>query len=202
VTAAPTHELIEASTDPYPLATPAWAGADPAHIGDRGEVGDLCDAGGKIGEVGGFPMFGTIVERVFSNARAAQGHDPCIPDLGVPFFGAAPVVNDVVKVTDSVLGEVAAKGALVKVGETKTITLELFSDRKVGPFKVSVKAFDVAQFGPSNNITTKLDRSTGENGEKLHLTITRTAASEMGEKILLVSTSATEGWTDSLFVGQ
>ena len=197
-----THELIEAATDPYPLVTPAWAGADLAHIGDRGEVGDLCDYGGKIGGGGGIAMFGTTVERVFSNVRAAAGHDPCIPDLGVPYFGAAPVVSDDVRVNDFVLGDLPAKGALVKVGDSKTITVELFSDRKVAPWNVAVQTVDLATFGPSTNITASLDRAKGENGEKLHLTVTRTAASQLGDKIQLVSTSSEAVWTDSLFVGQ
>jgi len=197
-----THELIEASTDPYPLVTPAWAGADPAHVADRGEVGDLCDYGGKIGGGGGISMFGTTVERVFSNVRAAAGHDPCIPDLGVPYFGAAPVVTDDLQVMDFVLGDVPAKGALVKVGESKTVTVELFSDRKVAPWNVTVQMLDLATYGPSKTITARLDRIKGENGEKLHLTITRQASSQLGDKIQLISTSSEAAWTDSLFVGQ
>jgi hypothetical protein len=139
---------------------------------------------------------------VFSNARAAAGHDPCIPDLGVPYFGAAPVVKDDLHVTDIVLGSLPATGALVKVGESKTIDVELFSDRKIAPWNVSVQTQDLATFGPSDAITATLDRTKGENGEKLHLTITRHAASQMGEKIQLVSASSAAAWTDSLYVGQ
>ena len=197
-----THELIEAATDPYPLVSPAWAGADPSHIADRGEVGDLCDYGGRLGGGGGIPMFGTTVERVFSNARALAGHDPCVPDLGVPYFGAAPVVKDDLSVDDFILGTVPAKGALVKVGETKTVTLELFSDRKVPAFGVFVQTVDPGTQGASTSIRATLDRKTGENGEKLHLTITRTAASDRGDVVRLVSTSQDVAWSDSLFVGQ
>lgn len=56
----------------------------------------------------------------------------------MPYFGAAPAVKDDLQVTDFVLGDVPAKGALVKVGESKTVTVELFSDRKVAPWNVIV----------------------------------------------------------------
>lgn len=197
-----THELIEASTDPYPLVNPAWAGADPAHIADRGEIGDLCDYGGQIGAGGGVPMFGTTVERVFSNKSALAGHDPCVPDLGVPYFGAAPVVKDDLSYDDAILGSLPAKGVRVKVGETKTITLELFSDRKTSAFSVSVRTSSPLSFSESTSITASLDRRKGENGEKLHLTITRTASSDGGDVVHLLATSQKSMWSDSLFVGE
>lgn len=65
-----------------------------------------------------------------------------------------------------------------------------------------MRATDLATLRPSETVQTKLDRVTGDNGEKLHLTITRTGSSAMGEKVLIFSASSTEVWTDSLFVGQ
>ena len=197
-----THELIEASTDPYPLVNPAWAGADPAHIVDRGEVGDLCDYGGKVGAYGGIPMFGTIVERVYSNARAATGHDPCIPDLGVAYFGAAPVAPDDLTISDFILGSRPAKGAHIAVGQTETIDLQLYSDQPYAPWQVEVRATDLATYDTSRNLTFDLDRTSGVNGDTLKLTITRTGASGGGDLLRIYSASKEAIWTDSLYVSE
>lgn len=195
-----THELIEAATDPYPLVSPAWAGADPAHVGFRGEVGDLCDYGGKLNG-GGIALLGTRVERIFSNARAKTGHDPCVPDLGLAYFGAAPEAKDDIKVQDVVLGAVPGKGVNVKVGQTVTVTVDLYSDQKLTPWEVSVDTMDLSTHQASTKIEATLDRTKGENGEKLHLTISRKAKSSGGDLVFLRSVSKQSFFSDSIYVG-
>ena len=197
-----THELIEAATDPYPLVNPAWAGADLAHVADRGEVGDLCDYGGQIGVGGGVALFGTTVERVYSNTMAATGRDPCVPSLGpnVAYFNAAPVVEDDLVSKDVVLGDLPAKGVKVKVGEKKTIELGLFSDREVASWKVSARATNIATYEPSTDITFSWSQTSGANGDKIQLTIERTGASESGENVKIYSSTSKAIWSDSIFV--
>ena len=195
-----THELIEAATDPYPLTNPASAGADAAHVGYRGEVGDLCDYGGSRGG-GGFPLFGTTVERIFSNVRAKAGHDPCVPDLGLTYFGAAPEAKDDIQVSDFVLGAVKGKGVVVKAGASAMVTLDLYSERQLAPFKVVADTMDPGTNQPSANIQVSLDRDHGQNGEKLHLTITRTHKNAGGDLVFIRAVSARELWTDFIFVG-
>jgi hypothetical protein len=82
------HEIIEAATNPFPIDDPAyWLGApsDPwSQFG--GEVADAC-AGLNV-EEGGFAL-----TRVYSNAAAQRGDDPCQPAGGEVYFGASPSRN-------------------------------------------------------------------------------------------------------------
>ncbi len=164
-----THELMEAATDPLPLVTPAWADTDPGHVGYRGEVGDLCDYGGMLSGAGA-PLFGTRVERLFSNAAAAKGSDPCVPALGVPYFNAAPVPTDDVRIDDFVLGKVTGRGVKLAVGETKTVTTSL--DRDMG------EAGDV--------LTMTVTRTAHASGG--------------GDILFVYSADGKEFWTDTILV--
>ena len=69
---ATAHELIEASTDPLPNSNPTYIfGRDTAWQETGGEVGDVCDAQ--------VIRDGHALTRVWSNAAALAGTDPCIP---------------------------------------------------------------------------------------------------------------------------
>jgi hypothetical protein len=80
---ATSHELIESCTDPLPMSNPAWVISDttnPWHaLG--GEIADLCEAVLPQWSEGGHDY----IERVFSNAAAATGGDPCVPAVN-PFY--------------------------------------------------------------------------------------------------------------------
>jgi hypothetical protein len=92
MTVAASHEIIEAATDPndrgYKL--PAIADRDQWQesvwnafelTGDA-ELADLCE--------GTFWIEGSSVyQRVWSNAAAARGGDPCVPELAEPYYNTA-----------------------------------------------------------------------------------------------------------------
>ena len=199
---AATHELLEASTDPYPLTTPAWAGTDPGHVGFRGEVGDLCDYGGSM-SAPGIAMFGTRVERVFSNAKAMAGGDPCLPSLGLPYFDAEPVPVDDVTVSDFVLGDLPGRGVRVANGASKTVSVVLYADRSLPAWKVSAETLANSTEQASTSIKASLDRATGAAGDVLTLTIERTAPSDdYGDVVFLYSSNGSVMWTDTIYVGQ
>ena len=66
------------------------------------------------------------------------------------------------------------RGVVVPIAQSVTIEVDLFSDAKMDPFYV--KAIDVPSYlGKSAELAFSFDRESGQNGEKLHLTITRTA---------------------------
>jgi hypothetical protein len=201
-----THELFEAATDPFPLKNPAWAGTDPGHAGFRGEVGDLCDYGGPA-NANGVAMFGTRVERFFSNAKAAKGGDPCLPDLGLPYFDAEPVPSDDVTISDIVLGDVHGRGVRVASGASKTIPVMLYADRTLPAWKVSTSVVAQSTMQASTSVTASLDRSTGSAGDVLSLTIKRVAPSDAsGDVVFLYSASGSGNselaWSDTIYVGQ
>jgi hypothetical protein len=196
-----THELIEAATDPLPLTKPAWAGTDPGHVGFRGEIGDLCDFGGSLRGMGA-PMFGTKVERVFSNTKAAKGGDPCLPDIGLPYFDAAPIPSDDVTVSDFVLGSTTGRGVKVPVGKSKKIPLVLYADRDVPEWTVNASAI-ANMVQESTSIKATLDRQRGKAGDVLVLTVQRVASSgDAGDLVLINSIGDTAQWFDTLAVSE
>jgi hypothetical protein len=203
VTGAESHELIEASTDPYPESnTPAYATIDDAHIyWERllggGEVGDMCAQFPQAFTK--FPELAYTVQRTWSNKAAAAGHDPCVPTFTGEgaYYNATPDLTDTI--TMNYMGEtVDVKGVEIPLGASKTIDLDLFSDGPTsGPF--TVEALDFASlFNPNAkpDLTLSLDASEGLNGQKLHLTITVDVAGKRGtETFLLISKlNGNENW--------
>jgi hypothetical protein len=201
LTGALSHEWIESSTDPYPVtnngADSAYAQVDSDHfawlvLGGGLEAGDLC-----VGEYNAFfkpKDLGVTVQRTWSNLLAKESHDPCAPDLpGVPYFNSAPVLSDTVSFTSGLTGPITTKGAQIAVGKSKTIEVDLFSDGDTGgPW--TVQADDVlykyyGSYGVPQSLSFQWDRTQGVNGEKLHLTITVTQASIIGNGHAFMITS-------------
>jgi len=121
VTAAASHELIEAATDPHPQDITAWVGFDGEHLAwdifqsFQDEVGDACefyfdayfddtfsivetlDAGADGGEAGTLFDAGSTsfaVQRTWSNLNAAAGHAPCRPTDYSVYFNVTPLQLD------------------------------------------------------------------------------------------------------------
>jgi hypothetical protein len=191
LTAAASHEFIEASTDPQPSVAPAYPQVDnddfvwEALLGG-GEVCDLCaQFQSSFFQPAGF---GYLVQRCWSNSAAAAGQDPCAPPLpGEVYFNAAPVLSDAV--TLMFQGQsIPTKGVSIPIGQSATIEVDLFSDAPTsGPW--SVQALDsTAILGGSAQLTLSLNQSSGQNGDKLELTITPISQGQFGgEAFVLLS---------------
>ena len=180
VTAGLSHELIEAATDPSD-ANSAFAAVDDAHVyweaQPGAEIADMCDFFG--GAYVKPSDLGVTVERVWSNERAAAGHHPCIPaPAGEVYFNAIPTLDE--KVTMSAGGSVKTMGVKVPVGSSKTIDVRLLSDAPTSG-EWSVEATTVIETKPT--LKFELDRTTGQNGDTLHLTITALARGSFGGSI-------------------
>jgi hypothetical protein len=186
--------MAEAATDPLPMSSqPSYAQVDDAHIYwmrllGGGEVGDMCAQFPSA-----FTTFSELpytVQRIWSNAAAKAGHDPCQPALpGEVYFNAAPVLSDTISTT--YFGQpVTVKGVHIPVGQSKTIPLELYSDAPTsGPWKVSVADAASAFGGATALLSLSLDKNTGVNGEKLNLTIKVMAAGKHGTETFIVQSS-------------
>ena len=174
-TSAASHEFIEASTDPFPQTNGAYTQVDDNHIMwefvlGGGETGDMC-AQFSASYVTP-PDLGFMVQRAWSNAQAKAGHDPCQPADKTPYFNAMPVLTDAI----SIGGQGTTKGVHIPIGSSATIEVDLFSDADTGgPWTVS--ASDTSGAGA---ITFAWDRTTGQNGEKLHLTINAVKKTQYG----------------------
>lgn len=177
LTDSASHEWIEASTDPRVETTPAWGDADPEHYVwayiPAPEVGDYCEyldtAYQKL--VGPYD-----VQRSWSNAAAKAGHDPCVPAPAQPYVAAAPVLTEDVSI-EGFDGNIMTKGVTIPLHMSKTIDVQLYSDQPTDA-DFTVDAIDVAGdfVGDTRELSFQWDKTTGHNGEILHLTITRTAA--------------------------
>ncbi|HUJ62603.1 MAG TPA: hypothetical protein VLX92_29075 [Kofleriaceae bacterium] len=175
LTSALSHELVEASTDPLPFSDGAWQMVDNDHfiwtIEPGGELGDLCEfaAAAHVRLVDNF-----VVQRTWSNASAAAGHDPCVPLPSTPYVAAEPLLDETLTLDLTALGDgvVMTKGITVHGTGSKTIEVDLFSDAPAADF--TVKATDgAALLGQPAELSFSWDTITGNNGSKLHLTVTR-----------------------------
>jgi hypothetical protein len=183
------HELVEAATDPFVNSAPAFAGTDDADAiwipTSGGELADMCEFNQDA-----YVPFGAnyMVQRTWSNAAAAADMNPCLPAPAGPFFNAVAI--DQVPVTlNAGGGAISSSGFSIPVGSTKTIRVQLYSSAPTsGPW--TVQAFDYGDYYFSSADTqVSLDKSTGQNGDVLMLTVTVLKANSTfaGEAIMLQS---------------
>jgi hypothetical protein len=174
ITDTGSHELIEASTDPYPQTNGAYGQVDNNHLYwllalGGGETGDMCAQSATASYKD--PEVGYLVQRSWSNVAVIAGHDPCVPAASKVYFNSAPLMLDLV--TLGIGGQsLKLKGVKIPVGSTKTVEVDLFSDAPVsGPW--TVKAYDYSQImGGPQTLDFAFDADSGLNGQKLHLDIT------------------------------
>jgi hypothetical protein len=83
----------------------------------------------------------------------------------MPYFASAPIMNDDVTTT---LG--TTKGIKVSSGDSATVEVDLFSDGPIGPWSVAAAVYPGNT--PAGALTFAFDKTTGQNGDKLHLTVT------------------------------
>jgi hypothetical protein len=199
LTSVLSHEWVEAATDPELTANgifsvnggphAAFYAPDTDHsvwsLLGGGEAADLCEPSGPTIEFTP-PEIGFPVQRTWSNVAARASHDPCVPHVaGSAYFAAAPVLPDTVSFTTSFTGNITTKGTVIPVGGSKTIEVDLFSDGALDT-PMTVKAQDLlyTYYGSTGLFKKTLsfvwDRTTGVNGEKLHLTVTVTDSSFLG----------------------
>ncbi len=177
VTATASHELGEAATDPSPVS--GYFGFDNNHVAwslfQRFQVenGDSCEFL-KDAEYKEAAPFAFQVQRLWSNASAALGHNPCVPaGAAGPYFGVVPTALETVS-TPIGGRTVMTKGINIPVGQTKTFAVGFFSEAATAPFSVHVaEAFTPNVTGAmSPSLTLSIDKTTGQNGEIAYVTVT------------------------------
>jgi hypothetical protein len=180
VTSGLSHELIEAATDPLPMTDPGYSIVDKDHIiwnvMPLGEIGDMCTY-----EPQNYPKLvaGFASTKAWSNAAAAAGHDPCVPQAtGEVYFNSSPVLTETV--TANIYGnKMPTKGVQVPTGQSKTIDVQLFSDAPTDDW--TVQAVDSTYVsGGAKELEFSWDKQLGNNGDVLKLTITRVKNGQYG----------------------
>jgi hypothetical protein len=193
VTATESHELVEASTDPYPDFAPAYASVDDNHFSweiaiGGGEVGDMCAQ--NQGAFTKFDGLAFTVQRIWSNENVKKGHDPCQPELpGEIYFNAIPVLSD--KTTLSAQGQsISFESVNVPVGTTKTILMDLYSDADTSPiggaWDVQVQDLNQLETGMAD-VEYTLNPSSGVNGNQLELSITPRKNGQYGFNVFFIT---------------
>jgi hypothetical protein len=189
VTGAASHEFMEASTDPYPIANPAYATVDDAHsywqsfVGG-GEIGDMCAQ--NTTSFVRFAEMAYVVQRGWSNKAVAGGHDPCVPTTNKgAYFNAVPAFKDTLTLSFGP-STVTTKGVKIPVGQSATVELDLFSDGPTnGPWTVS--AMDQNQMrGQAAQLKFDFDKTNGQNGDRIQMTITVLTASKRNRESFAV----------------
>ncbi|HEX8724586.1 MAG TPA: hypothetical protein VF737_04245 [Gemmatimonadaceae bacterium] len=192
ITGPASHELAEAATDPFPSTNPAFSTVDTPHtywsraLGG-GEVGDMCAQ--DDGSFTKWPDLSYVVQRIWSNAAVKAGTDPCLPvPTGSVYFQSYPKMTDMVTVS-SRGGTYTALGAEIAVGQSKTIEIDLAS---TGPTSGPWQVRPISGSSTTSNLTFAFQECngasvcTGQNGSKLHLTITCTAAGRRNSESVLI----------------
>jgi hypothetical protein len=174
VTGAASHEFLEAVTDPFPNTNPAYATVDNAHFQWQallggGEIGDMCAQNPSSFTT--FPGLAYTVQRAWSNKAALDGRDPCVPTVpGHAYFNSIPAPKDMVPITFG--GQtVRVKGTHIAAGQSATLELALISDGPTsGAWTVSARDMATMRKQPPN-LKFSFDKHTGQNGDKLQMTI-------------------------------
>lgn len=183
------HEMIEASTDPFGTA---FAETDDAHVAWAyffgSEIGDMCafHAGAAIKPA----ALGYTVQRVWSNAAAASLLDPCVPGASDPFFVAAPTDEKAIALPGPGGTSFASQGYDLPAGSSITVRVGFYGSAPgawtVTPFTYAMEhgaAEPYLEFSPAT--------LTGAPGDVLPLTIHRLAEDDDGnggDAVKLVST--------------
>jgi hypothetical protein len=185
------HELFEAATDPFPNSHPAYVQEDDADIVwtmvTDGEVADMCEFNDDANVVPDGSKY--MIQRSWSNAAAARGDNPCVPASSpTPYLNSFPALN---VITDAALAPgFMTQGLSVPIGQSKTIDVKLSSSAPTdNTWSVKVYDYDASIVGTSPGLTLSLDRSSGRNGDVLHLTLVPKQADPQigGEAFLIVS---------------
>ena len=175
VTAAVSHELVEAATDPI-SAMYAWTGLymidKPWGLAYGNELGDLCEGltsnWFKPAEVG------YMIQRSWSNASMHAFHNPCVPVPAAEqvFYASVPNGVDQVSVPDPGGGISMTPGTVIQLGKQGTVELQLLSSGPTEDWTIEAVDDHHVVTGGAPILTFAFDRATGRNGNLVHLSIT------------------------------
>jgi hypothetical protein len=173
LTAVTSHELIEYATDPtpgqggFPSVANEWIGWS---LFGGSEVSDMCEHGKTANYTPNDYPF--AVQRSWSNEQAYLGNDPCVPPDGPTWFIATPILPDMITV--SYYGQtIKAHGLKLPVGTSTTIDVRMQSNGPTSGWTVNAQDLSV-WMGSSPQLKFSFDKTSGKEGDVLHLTITRT----------------------------
>lgn len=177
LTAAASHEILEAVTNPDPSRRGFAFEQGAVNLGFTAAGVEPVDPCGLITMDGHRTTErGFVVQRAWSNRAASLGRDPCVPArVGRPYVTLVPREPTV---------------RLPREGMSSTIALEAAADRTVPGWAVS--AFDLTGYQDGEPcVEVSLDRSQVVAGQTLNLTIT--ARKRNARRLCIVGVVSTLG---------
>jgi hypothetical protein len=197
-TSSAAHEIVESAVDPFSNQSPAWIGFDQDHLAWelwmewQDEVADACEFSNYayFTETGNLPY---LVARVWSNASAKAGHDPCVPLVSGAYFDVAPqgledVAVQAVGADGMTVQPFTSKGWRISPGSSRAVKVGFFSDAPKGAWSVTVAEGDCCT-QPAGLLDISPKTLTGKNGDVGEVTITVKKAPATGTAIPLSFTS-------------
>jgi hypothetical protein len=206
------HEIFEAATDPYPLTHPGYLSFDADHLANeiyqaaQSETGDACEFWQSSYDYEPAP-FVFFVQRMWSNQRMREGHNPCAPRPLGAYYGLTPFADQLdpihVDLTAVGVGPRTTKGYKVAIGQSRTFDIGFYSDAPIdGDWTVTAIVPPymglLGFMGPSlepvppivnGQLTVTIDRPSGRNGHKAHVTVTPTAGGDLGAEWIILRAS-------------
>jgi hypothetical protein len=209
MTEAASHELVEASTDPYPQLATGNRGFDPDHGafeymwgGVDDELADVCNWYDSSYEESA--PFDFQVQRSWSNRSARHGHNPCRPMPGAPYHNVTTLPGqamDNVQVLklwpyDGTMG--TTPGFTIPIGHSRTIDIGFYSDAPTnGSWSLSAVTNWLDFFWPpgvdangnpydNGTLDVSITDGAGRNGHVAHVTITPKSTGWFGGELLVL----------------
>jgi hypothetical protein len=186
------HELVESSTDPFIQEKLAWTGFDADHYAwetwteKQDELADACQDNDDAyyTDVAPLPY---ALQRSWSNASAAAGHNPCVPVPQIPNYSAVALGTTSITLTVNTK-TVTTKGFMIPNGQTQTIHVGLYSDAPTSDWTVSVVEGDGFSTPSTAHLTFTQSATTGNNGDTIDVGITTVATKSAGVLATILST--------------
>jgi hypothetical protein len=191
------HEYFEAATDPLPDSNPAFTDvADADWVWGApygGELSDLCVTADDYADIRpadlGFP-----VPRQWSNARAAAGKPPCLPDVADrPYFVAIPETSSAIKVTAAAWtgysGTLNSKGILLGRGATVVVPLTLAA----APLTGAAWELSIEDWNTDSGFTYAFSATSVHVGDHPTLAVTGPAAATYSVALVKATLAGTSG---------
>jgi hypothetical protein len=212
-TMSASHELAEASLDPHPQANPGWVGYDDAHLAwdyfqqFQDENGDNCEFYKDSFFKNTTDDLPFAIQRQWSNKSAAAGHAPCVPAVSGAYFNTTPLSQEGIQVDLSQLqgsSKQATQGFHIAVNDTKTFQIGFYSDGPTDAWTIEAREGTPFTQTPSttHRLDLKLDKTTGQNGEKANLTVkVLQAGRTKGELVTIVSTQGSKKHFMPILIG-
>ena len=197
-TAAASHEIGEASTDPEPSTSPGIIGFDDPYLAfdlwqrSNDENGDACEFFPDSFYTEAAP-FNFTVQRLWSNKMGPLGHSPCQP-YQATYFNVVPLQLQDIMVDLSSEGGPAnfvTKGYQCALNQTIQIPIGIYSDGPTQPITISVAESNPLVDPVTGRLTLSVDpmKTSGVNGEMTNLNVTVIQKGPLNAELMTVITT-------------